>query len=234
MDEIRDALTDAQESARHIQQYGAALRKLEPMVAVLQSDPEQHEALIRDYENAKQVQQQARQQAFAPEEVAQRRQHFNYGGSAGMLTENADLNDKLRQRLEHAESDRARTREMLRQQQTKCAEFNQVLASLRSSYETKSDMLRELEREMSEIGVQADANAEERARVRRDELYNQVSHNRARINQLEKQLGIGESEMDNLQKRLRKAERDYQQLREQVDRQSGVVCGDADGERKWC
>ncbi|EPP1216982.1 chromosome partition protein MukB [Morganella morganii] len=215
-DEIRDALTDAQESARHIQQYGAALRKLEPMVAVLQSDPEQHEALIRDYENAKQVQQQARQQAFALEEVAQRRQHFNYGGSAGMLTENADLNDKLRQRLEHAESDRARTREMLRQQQTKCAEFNQVLASLRSSYETKSDMLRELEREMSEIGVQADANAEERARVRRDELYNQVSHNRARINQLEKQLGIGESEMDNLQKRLRKAERDYQQLREQV------------------
>lgn len=77
-------------------------------------------------------------------------------------------------------------------------------------------MLRELEREMSEIGVQADANAEERARVRRDELYNQVSHNRARINQLEKQLGIGESEMDNLQKRLRKAERDYQQIREQV------------------
>ena len=106
-----------------------------------------------------------------------------------MLTENADLNDKLRQRLEHAESDRARTREMLRQQQTKCAEFNQVLASLRSSYETKSDMLRELEREMSEIGVQADANAEERARVRRDELYNQVSHNRARINQLENSWG---------------------------------------------
>ncbi|MDE9567346.1 hypothetical protein KKI93_26005, partial [Xenorhabdus bovienii] len=86
--------------------------------------------------------------------------------SAGMLSENSDLNDKLRQRLEHAESDRRRAREQLRQQQAQYAQFSQVLASLKSSYDTKQDMLKELEQEMKDIGVQADANAEIRARER--------------------------------------------------------------------
>ena len=38
--------------------------------------------------------------------------------------------------------------------------------------------------------------------------------------------------MDNLTRKLRKLERDYFEMREQVsDRQSGLVCGDAHGER---
>ena len=67
-----------------------------------------------------------------------------------------------------------------------------------------------------DIGVQADANAEARARARRDELHAALSNNRARRNQLEKQLTFCEAEMDGLQKKLRKLERDYHQLREQV------------------
>ncbi|MCE1704481.1 hypothetical protein LWT84_23440, partial [Enterobacter hormaechei] len=121
-----------------------------------QSDPQQHEQLQQDYETAKQSQHQAKQQAFALVEVVQRRAHFSYSDSAGMLSENADLNDKLRQRLEHAESDRSRAREQLRQQQAQYSQFNQVLASLKSSYETNQDMLKELHQEMKEIGVRAD------------------------------------------------------------------------------
>ncbi|MDN6449188.1 MAG: chromosome partition protein MukB, partial [Enterobacterales bacterium] len=158
----------------------------------------------------------AKQQAFALTEVVQRRAHFSYSDSAGMLTENSDLNDKLRQRLEHAEADRSRTREQLRQQQAQLAQYHQVLASLKSSFEAKRDMLKELSQELQDIGVQADPNAEERARIRRDELHTALSNNRARRNQLEKQIMFCESEMDNLQKRLRKVERDYHQIREQV------------------
>ena len=77
-------------------------------------------------------------------------------------------------------------------------------------------MLKELSQELQDIGVQADPNAEERARIRRDELHTALSNNRARRNQLEKQIMFCESEMDNLQKRLRKVERDYHQIREQV------------------
>ncbi len=216
VEEINEELTEAEEAAHFLNKHGNALEKLEPIVTVLLSDPEQHEQLRKDYESAKHSQQNAKQQAFALVEVVQRRAHFSYSDSTGMVNENADLNEKLRQRLEQAETERTRAREQLRQHQAQSAQFHQVLASLRSSFDTKQEMLKELEVEMQEIGVKADPDAQERARIRRDELHQRVMENRSRINQLEKQLTLCEAEMDNLQKRLRKLEKDYYMLREQV------------------
>ncbi|WP_368884484.1 chromosome partition protein MukB [Providencia vermicola] len=216
VDEIRDELSEAEEAAHFLNKHGQSLIKLEPIVTVLLSDPEQHDQLRQDYETAKHSQQIAKQQAFALVEVVQRRAHFSYSDSTGMVNENADLNDKLRQRLEQAEGERSRARELLRQQQSLSAQFNQVLASLRSSFDTKQEMLKELEAEMQDIGVKADPDAQERARIRRDELHQSVMANRTRINQLEKQLTLCEAEMENLQKRIRKLEKDYYLLREQV------------------
>lgn len=216
VEEIREEMEEAQDAARYIQQHGVSLAKLEPMLSVLQSDPEQHEQLQQDYVQAQATQRQAKQQAFALTEVVQRRAHFSYTDSAGMQNADNDLNDKLRQRLEHAEAERTRAREQLRQYQTQFTQYSQVLASLKSSYDAKRDMLKELNQELVDIGVQADANAEARARQRRDELHASLSNNRNRRNQLEKQLTFCEAEMDSLQKRLRKLERDYYQLREQV------------------
>jgi chromosome partition protein MukB len=216
VEEIREELEEAQDAARFIQQHSASLTKLEPLVSVLQSDPEQHDQLKQDYAQAQHAQRLAKQQAFSLTEVVQRRAHFGYTDSAGMLTENSDLNDKLRQRLEHAEAERTRAREQMRQHQAQYAQYNQVLASLKSSFDAKRDMLKELGQELQDIGVQADPNAEARAKTRRDELHSALSTNRARCNQLEKQITFCEAEMDNLQKKLRKLERDYHQSREHV------------------
>lgn len=144
VDEIREELEEAQDAARHIQQHGVSLAKLEPLLSVLQSDPQQHEQLQQDYAQAQSVQRQAKQQAFALTEVVQRRAHFSYTDSAGMQNANNDLNDKLRQRLEQAEAERARAREQLRQYQTQFTQYSPVLASLKSSYDAKRDMLKEL------------------------------------------------------------------------------------------
>ncbi|MBQ4769029.1 chromosome partition protein MukB [Pectobacterium versatile] len=216
VEEIRAELDETEESARFIQQHGATLAKLEPLVSVLQSDPQQHEQLQEDYTQAQNVQRQAKQQAFALTEVVQRRAHFSYADSAGMLGENAGLNDKLRHRLEQAESERTKAREQLRQHQAQLTQYSQVQASLKSSYDAKQDMLKELTQELQDIGVRADADAEARARQRRDELHAALSTNRSRRNQLEKQITFCEAEMDSLQKKLRKLERDYHQMREQV------------------
>lgn len=215
-DEILERLDEAQEAARFLQQHGNHLAKLEPLVGVLQSDPQQHDQLKQDYQQAQQVQRDARQQAFAVTEVVQRRAHFGYVDSASMLDGNSDLNEKLRQRLEQAESERARAREQLRAHQAQLTQYSQVFASLKSAHDARQDMLKELRQEMQDIGVQADASAEERARLRRDELYSALSNNRARRNQLEKQLTFCEAEMDALQKKLKRVERDYHQSREQV------------------
>lgn len=215
-DEIREQVEEAQDAARFLHQHGAKLTKLESLISVLQSDPEQHEQLQADYQQAQQQQRTARQQAFALTEVVQRRAHFSYGDSAGMLNGNNDLSDRLRRQLEQAEGERSRARERLREHRAQLTQYSQVLASLKSSHDTKRDMLKELLQEMQDIGVHADASAEERARIRRDELYAALSHNRARRNQLEKQLTFCEAEMENLQKRLRVLERDYHRIREQV------------------
>lgn len=183
---------------------------------MLQSDPEQFEQLKEDYAYAQQTQRDARQQAFALAEVVQRRAHFSYSDSAEMLSGNSDLNEKLRQRLEQAESERSRARDAMRAHAAQLSQYNQVLASLKSSYDTKKELLNDLYKELQDIGVRADAGAEERARARRDELHMQLSNNRSRRNQLEKALTFCEAEMDNLTRKLRKLERDYCEMREQV------------------
>ena len=216
LDAIQAEWEEAQDAVRYLRQHGTALAQLEPLASVLQNDPEQHEQLQADYLQAQQAQRQAKQQAFALTEVVQRRAHFGYSDSAGMLTENSDLNDKLRQRLEQAESERSRARDALRQHQAQLTQLNQVLASLQSAYDAKRDMYRELTQELQDIGVQADAEAEARARDRRDQLHAALAQNRSRRNQLEKQITFCEAEMDSLQKRLNKLERDYHQMREQI------------------
>ena len=183
---------------------------------MLQSDPEQFEQLKEDYAYAQQTQRDARQQAFALAEVVQRRAHFSYSDSAEMLSGNSDLNEKLRQRLEQAETERSRARDAMRAHAAQLSQYNQVLASLKSSYDTKKELLNDLYKELQDIGVRADAGAEERARARRDELHMQLSNNRSRRNQLEKALTFCEAEMDNLTRKLRKLERDYCEMREQV------------------
>ena len=157
VDEIQERLDEAQEAARFIQQHGNQLAKLEPIVSVLQSDPEQFEQLKEDYAYAQQTQRDARQQAFALAEVVQRRAHFSYSDSAEMLSGNSDLNEKLRQRLEQAESERSRARDAMRAHAAQLSQYNQVLASLKSSYDTKKELLNDLYKELQDIGVRADA-----------------------------------------------------------------------------
>ncbi|MDK1236553.1 chromosome partition protein MukB [Cronobacter turicensis] len=216
VEEIQERLAEAQDAARFFSQHGNALAKLEPMASVLQSDPEQFDQLKQDYEQARQTQRDARQQAFALSEVVQRRAHFSYSDSAQMLNGNTDLNEKLRQRLEQAEGERTRAREALRTHAAKLSQYHQVLASLKSSFDTKKELLGDLQRELQDIGVRADAGAEERARQRRDELHTRLSNNRSRRNQLEKQLTLCEAEMDNLTRSLKRLERNYHEMREQV------------------
>ncbi|RJT22177.1 chromosome partition protein MukB [Buttiauxella izardii] len=215
-DEIRERLDEADEAARFLHQFGNQLVKLEAVASVLQSDPEQFEQLKEDYQYAQQVQRDARQQAFALTEVVQRRTHFSYSDSAAMLDGNSDLNEKLRRRLEQAEGERTRSREALRSHAQQLSQFSQLMASLKSSFDTKKELLTDLHKELQDIGVRADLGAEERARSRRDELHTALSTNRSRRNQLEKALTMCEAEMSNLTRKLKQLERSYFEMREQV------------------
>ena len=216
VDDLREQAAEAQDAAQYVSRHQHTISELEPIVAVLQSDPQQNDALRGQYNTVKAEQQTLRQQVFALTEVMQRRAHFSYEDSAGMLNENSDLNEKLRARLEVVEAQRTESRRQMMQYQDKYNQYNQTLASLKSAFETKRDMLNELHKEIDQIGVKADAITEERARVRRDEIHQKLNNNRQHCTSLEKQLIMCESEMTQLQKRLTQTLRDYKQLREQV------------------
>jgi chromosome partition protein MukB len=216
VDELREQLVEAQESVQYVSRNRNTVSELEPIVTVLQSDPEQNEALREHYNIVKAQQQTIRQQVFALTEVIQRRAHFSYEDSAGMLNENSDLNEQLRSRLEIVEAQKVAARSQMQQYQDKYNQYNQTLASLKSAFETKRDMLNELHKEIEQIGVKADAITEERARARRDEIHHKLNSNRQHCTSLEKQLIMCESEMTQMQKRLTQTLRDYKQLREQV------------------
>lgn len=214
--EVRQELTQAQDAERYIKQHGSSLAKLEPLLTVLQSDPQQHEQLKENYIRAQHDQRQVKQLTFALAEVVQRRVHFSYADSVNILWEHSDLNEKLRQRLEHAEAERTDAREQLRKNQVQYSQYNQLLASLQSSFDAKRDMLKELNQELQDIGVPADVTAQARARMHRDELYAALNAHRLRHNQLEKQLILCEAEINSLQKKQRLLTRDYHQMRKRV------------------
>lgn len=131
VDEIQERLDEAQEAARFVQQYGNQLAKLEPMVSVLQSDPEQFEQLKEDYAWSQQMQRDARQQAFAWLKLSNvgAFQLFRLGGNAERQQRSQR---KLRQRLEQAEAERTRAREALRSHAAQLSQYSQVLASLKA------------------------------------------------------------------------------------------------------
>ncbi|WP_373777600.1 chromosome partition protein MukB [Glaesserella sp.] len=214
VEECREQLLEAQEDEQFIRQYGNFLAQLEPIAAALKSDPTQFDQLQENYKRAVEQQKLLQQKVFSLADVMNRRLHFSYKETIG--AEGSALNEQLRQRLENAQREREQARELLRQAQTQLTQYNQVFTSLRSSYDAKNQMLQELVREMDEYGIRNDSGAEERARIRRDELQQRLNQHRTRKSYIDKQLAVIEAEADNLGKALRKAEREYKAQREIV------------------
>ncbi|PJG86430.1 chromosome partition protein MukB [Conservatibacter flavescens] len=214
IEECREQLDLAEQDQRFIQQHGATLSQLEPIAPTLQSDPENYEHLKADLTQISAQQKQAQQRLFALADVVQRKAHFSYEDMG--QSETSELNEQLRARLEKMQQQRELQREQLKQKQQQFTQYNQVLIGLRSAFDAKNQMLKELIDEISQLGVRADDGAEERARLRKDELYQQLSTNRQRRAYIEKQLTLIESESENLNRRIRKAERDYKTQRELV------------------
>lgn len=214
IEECREQLDIAEQDEYFIRQHGVTLSQLEPIANSLQSDPENYEGLKNELTQAIERQKQVQQRAFALADVVQRKPHFGYEDTG--QAETSELNEKLRQRLEQMQAQRDMQREQVRQKQSQFAEYNRILIQLQSSYDSKYQLLNELIGEISDLGVRADDGAEERARIRRDELHQQLSTSRQRRSYVEKQLTLIESEADNLNSLIRKTERDYKTQRELV------------------
>lgn len=219
-EELKAQEEEAQEAKQYLLQHGENLTKLQSIASALQADPEQFEAEKARYEEIVEQQKIAEERAFVLRDLMQRKAYFAYADLiASGQEEDSDqqtLVVKLRERLTIAEQTRQDSRERLRQYQTQFTQAQQAFAALKSSFDTKHELLKELEQEQLAFGIRADEGTEERSRVRRDELQLTLNSTRQQRQQLERQIVTCEAELENLQKKLRNDEKEYQRVRSQV------------------
>ncbi|MFC3023549.1 chromosome partition protein MukB [Vibrio zhugei] len=213
LDEVNRQLEQLEVSKTFLTKHRAAVDALAPIVSALDADPEQFDALEKEYEQADQALQQLKQQIFALSDLVERRHYFAYSDSVSLLDHNSELSEKLKVKLAQAEKQRTQSREQLKQAQAQLSQYHQVMASLKSSHQAKLETVQEFKQDLQELGVQADESALERAQYRRQELQERLHALRQRKSECERLITSSELEMKTLAKRLKKLEKTYHELR---------------------
>lgn len=212
-DELEEKIAQLSEAKTFLNNHGKAVTELEKVATALDADPEQFDALEAEYKAADQKLQDLKKQIFALSDLVERRHYFAYSDSVDLLNKSSELSEQLKSKLVQAERARTRAREELKQSQGQMNQYNQVLASLKSSHQAKLETVQEFKQELQEFGVNADEGAEERAMRRRDELQERLHTSRSRKSEYERTITSTELEMKGLAKRLKKVQKEYIELR---------------------
>ncbi|ENK2330772.1 chromosome partition protein MukB [Vibrio alginolyticus] len=212
-DELEEKIAQLAEAKNFLSNHAKAVAQLENIVSALDADPEQFDALEAEYKAADERLQDLKKQIFALSDLVERRHYFAYSDSVDLLNKSSELSEQLKAKLVQAEQMRTRSREELKQSQGQMNQYNQVLASLKSSHQAKLETVQEFKQELQEFGVNADEGAEERAMRRRDELHERLHTSRSRKSEYERTITSTELEMKGLAKRLKKVQKEYVELR---------------------
>ncbi len=212
-DELEGRIAQLSEAKAFLNNHAKAVAELEKVAVALDADPEQFDALEAEYKAADEQLQDLKKQIFALSDLVERRHYFAYSDSVDLLNKSSELSEQLKAKLVQAEQMRTRSREELKQSQGQMNQYNQVLASLKSSHQAKLETVQEFKQELQEFGVNADEGAEERAMRRRDELHERLHTSRSRKSEYERTITSTELEMKGLAKRLKKVQKEYVELR---------------------
>lgn len=213
LDEMKARCAQAEQAQQFSRQHAKALLELEALQGTLDADPEQFDALNQAYQSADEALQTLKKQLFSVSDLLERQHHFAYQDAVTLLGKSGELNDQLKIKLTDAEIVRARARENVKRVRDQMNQYNQLFVSLKSAYQSKHETVTEFKRELDDLGVQADVQSQERARICRDELKAQLSQSRLRKSELEKGLTSTELGMASLIKVLKKIVKEYTELR---------------------
>lgn len=211
--EIERQLDKIKQSKQFINRHKANIDQLEGCLSTLANDPEQFHTLEQEYRKLDNELQVLKRQQFALADLKERCSYFAYHDSASMLEQSSELSEQLKQKLREAESSRKSSRESSKLANVQFNQTNQVLVSLKSSYQAKFETVQEFKEELREFGVDADEGAEERARHRKEALLERLLANRNRKNESQRSITATELEMKSVAKTLRRSEKEYREVR---------------------
>ncbi|PAU39258.1 chromosome partition protein MukB [Vibrio coralliilyticus] len=212
-EELEEKIVQLSEAKAFLSSHAKTVAELEKIASALEADPEQFDALEAEYKAADVQLQELKKQIFALSDLVERRHYFAYSDSVDLLNKSSELSEQLKAKLVEAERQRTRSRDELKQSQGQMNQYNQVLASLKSSHQAKQETVQEFKQELQEFGVTADEGAQERAMRRRDELQERLHTSRSRKSEYERTITSTELEMKGLAKRLKKVQKEYIELR---------------------
>ncbi|NUW67990.1 chromosome partition protein MukB [Vibrio coralliilyticus] len=212
-EELEEKIVQLSEAKAFLSSHAKTVAELEKIASALEADPEQFDALEAEYKAADIQLQELKKQIFALSDLVERRHYFAYSDSVDLLNKSSELSEQLKAKLVEAERHRTRSRDELKQSQGQMNQYNQVLASLKSSHQAKQETVQEFKQELQEFGVTADEGAQERAMRRRDELQERLHTSRSRKSEYERTITSTELEMKGLAKRLKKVQKEYIELR---------------------
>ncbi|KFI13784.1 chromosome partition protein MukB [Vibrio coralliilyticus] len=212
-EELEEKIAQLSEAKAFLSSHAKTVSELEKIASALEADPEQFDALEAEYKAADVQLQELKKQIFALSDLVERRHYFAYSDSVDLLNKSSELSEQLKAKLVEAERQRTRSRDELKQSQGQMNQYNQVLASLKSSHQAKQETVQEFKQELQEFGVTADEGAQERAMRRRDELQERLHTSRSRKSEYERTITSTELEMKGLAKRLKKVQKEYIELR---------------------
>ncbi|WFB49127.1 chromosome partition protein MukB [Vibrio coralliilyticus] len=212
-EELEEKIAQLSEAKAFLSSHAKTVAELEKIASALEADPAQFDALEAKYKAADVQLQELKKQIFALSDLVERRHYFAYSDSVDLLNKSSELSEQLKAKLVEAERQRTRSRDELKQSQGQMNQYNQVLASLKSSHQAKQETVQEFKQELQEFGVTADEGAQERAMRRRDELQERLHTSRSRKSEYERTITSTELEMKGLAKRLKKVQKEYIELR---------------------
>ncbi|MCC2523511.1 chromosome partition protein MukB [Vibrio coralliilyticus] len=212
-EELEEKIAQLSEAKAFLSSHAKTVSELEKIASALEADPEQFDAQEAEYKAADVQLQELKKQIFALSDLVERRHYFAYSDSVDLLNKSSELSEQLKAKLVEAERQRTRSRDELKQSQGQMNQYNQVLASLKSSHQAKQETVQEFKQELQEFGVTADEGAQERAMRRRDELQERLHTSRSRKSEYERTITSTELEMKGLAKRLKKVQKEYIELR---------------------
>ncbi|MBP8039354.1 MAG: chromosome partition protein MukB [Aeromonadaceae bacterium] len=206
-------LTAMQQAEQFLRQKGEALSALEAQVHLLREDPKSLDALQLAANEAEQQLTQVRRQSFALDELLARSSHFAYQDAEAMLGQTSEISERLKAKLAEAELARRQLAESVAQIQARFTEAMQVKTALQSGIDAKRQTLGEFEQELQATGLAVTPDMEEKARLHKREIEEQLVRTRSRRTQAEAQFQVCRRDIDSIQGRLAHEGKDYKLAR---------------------
>ncbi|WP_261815487.1 chromosome partition protein MukB [Vibrio gallicus] len=211
--EVQSRVDELVDSKAYLDRYQAVADKLRPLVSALAVDPEQFDAIEQQYQQVDAQLQQLKTQSFALSNVLERRAHFGYADSEKLLEKSSELSEQLKAKLVIAEQQKEKARDGYKQAQQQHSQYNQLLATLKSSHQAKTETVQEFKLELSGAGIVLDEAILDRATARKQELHEGIEISRVRQTELSKVVTATELELKSGTKALKKHQKEYQELR---------------------